>query len=155
MPQVLLAVQDFANGFLWGRLFSHFQLQPDFDKFDDKRTPDAMVNNFTRLQVCGLGGSSSTTTSWSRVRVMHAISCRIRTTEKADTDHMATQSLLHIYGNPQPTFKRLGIAMNTRVANSMMREEPGVAMRLLYSVKQNIGSLSKDLQVRSSRAHAL
>ncbi len=93
MPQVLLAVQDFANGFLWGRLFSHFQLQPDFDKFDDKRTPDAMVNNFTRLQVCGLGGSSSTTTSWSRVRVMHAISCRIRTTEKADTDHMATQSL--------------------------------------------------------------
>ncbi len=47
----------------------------------------------------------------------------------------------------QPTFKRLGINMNTRIANSMMREEAGVALRMLYSIKQNMGQLNKGLQV--------
>jgi hypothetical protein len=44
-------LQDFANGYLWGQLFSHFNMQPDFDRFENKRTPDAMVCNYTRLQV--------------------------------------------------------------------------------------------------------
>lgn len=49
----------------------------------------------------------------------------------------------------QPTFKRLGITMNTRVANSLMREEPGVALRLLYAVKQSLGQVITDLDVSS------
>ena len=43
--------QDFANGFLFGQLLNHYSLQPDFDKFEDRRAPECMVNNYTRLQV--------------------------------------------------------------------------------------------------------
>lgn len=37
--------------------------------------------------------------------------------------------------------------MDTRVANSLIREEAGVAARLLYSIKQNVGDLNKNLSV--------
>mmetsp|Transcript_35241 Transcript_35241/g.78424 ORF Transcript_35241/g.78424 Transcript_35241/m.78424 type:complete len:1824 (+) Transcript_35241:146-5617(+) len=87
--------KDFANGYLLGQLFHQHGMLPDFDKFEDNRTPDSMVNNYTRLQ---------------------------------------------------PTFSRLGIKFDTRTANSLMREEPGVAVRLLYSVKQNLGQVHKDVQ---------
>lgn len=43
--------QDFANGVYFGQLLHHYGMQPDFDKFVDTRHPDAMVNNYTRLQV--------------------------------------------------------------------------------------------------------
>jgi hypothetical protein len=48
----------------------------------------------------------------------------------------------------QPTFQKLGIPLDTRVANALIREEPGVAARLLYSIKQNIANLNKSLTVR-------
>lgn len=48
----------------------------------------------------------------------------------------------------QPTFKRLGIPMNTQTANALMREESGVAAKLLYDVKQSMASLDKNLKVR-------
>ena len=38
--------------------------------------------------------------------------------------------------------------MDTRVANMLIREESGVAPRLLYSIKQNLGSIQKTLTVR-------
>lgn len=44
-------MQDFASGYTFGQLLYSFNLQPDFEHFDPKRTPDAMINNFTRLQV--------------------------------------------------------------------------------------------------------
>lgn len=37
--------------------------------------------------------------------------------------------------------------MDTRVANMLMREEAGVAPRLLYSIKQNMASMTKTLTV--------
>lgn len=39
--------------------------------------------------------------------------------------------------------------MDSRTANSLMREEPGVALKLLYSIKQNVSALDKDLKVRT------
>ncbi|KAG2448325.1 hypothetical protein HYH02_006909 [Chlamydomonas schloesseri] len=86
--------QDFASGYLFAQLFSKYNLQPDLDHFDTKRMPDAMINNYTRLQ---------------------------------------------------PTFSKLGVHMDTRVANMLIREEAGVAPRLLYSIKQNLGSIQKTL----------
>lgn len=44
--------QDFSSGYEFGRVFAAFNMQPDFDKFVAARFPDAMVNNYTRLQVC-------------------------------------------------------------------------------------------------------
>ncbi|KAG2499886.1 hypothetical protein HYH03_002175 [Edaphochlamys debaryana] len=86
--------QDFASGFLFGQLFSKYNLQPDVERFDSRKMPDAMINNFTRLQ---------------------------------------------------PTFTKLGVHMDTRVANMLIREEAGVAPRLLYSIKQNVASMHKSL----------
>lgn len=76
-------------------------MQPDFDKFVDTRHPDAMVNNYTRLQ---------------------------------------------------KSFLKLGVKFDTRTANALMREEPGVALRLLYSLKQNLGQVNKDVQVGPRQA---
>ena len=59
IPPVLLAIsnprvsleQDFASGYVFGELFNRFQMLPDFAKLEVKHTPDAMVNNYTRLKV--------------------------------------------------------------------------------------------------------
>ena len=45
---------------------------------------------------------------------------------------------------------RLNIPFDTRVANALMREEPGVALRLLYSIKQTMTQMKNDLEVRKS-----
>ncbi|MEW5317265.1 MAG: hypothetical protein WDW38_008576 [Sanguina aurantia] len=87
--------KEFASGYEFGRVFAAFNMQPDFNKFVSARFPDAMINNFTRLQ---------------------------------------------------PTFTKLGVRMDTRTANSLMREEAGVAAKLLYTIKQTLGQLNKDLQ---------
>jgi len=42
--------QDFASGFVFGEIFHKCNLQPDFHLFVDRTHPDAMINNFTRLQ---------------------------------------------------------------------------------------------------------
>lgn len=47
----------------------------------------------------------------------------------------------------QPTFKRLNIQFDTRMANALMREDAGVALRLLYAIKQSLGQVNKDLDV--------
>ncbi len=48
----------------------------------------------------------------------------------------------------QPTFNKLGVHIDTRIANSLMREEAGVAPRLLYSIKQSLSNVQKTLSVR-------
>jgi len=87
--------EDFANGYMFGQLLHHYNMQPDFDKFEDRRAPESMVNNYTRLQ---------------------------------------------------PTFMRLNVPFDTRVANSLMREESGMALRLLYSIKQSMNQIKNDLE---------
>eukprot|EP00891_Asterochloris_glomerata_P006276 jgi/Astpho2/6276/Aster-x1364 len=43
-------MQHFANGYWLGEMLSKLDLQPDFDHFEDRRTPDAMLKNYARLQ---------------------------------------------------------------------------------------------------------
>ena len=40
----------FASGYAFGELLGKFNLQNDFKHFEDGDSPDAMINNFTRLQ---------------------------------------------------------------------------------------------------------
>lgn len=47
----------------------------------------------------------------------------------------------------QPTFSRLNIHLDTRTSNALMRQEAGVALRLLYTIKQALSQLNVDLQV--------
>ena len=42
-------MQDLSTGYNLGALLSKLGLQPDFDRFDASGTPDAAINNFTRL----------------------------------------------------------------------------------------------------------
>jgi hypothetical protein len=44
-------MQDFASGWLFGKLLAAFNLQPDHSKFVNKGKPDAYLANYTRLQV--------------------------------------------------------------------------------------------------------
>ena len=44
-------LQHFATGYHLGEVLNKLNLQPDFDYFEDRRTPDAMLKNFARLQV--------------------------------------------------------------------------------------------------------
>ncbi|XP_056603378.1 sperm flagellar protein 2 [Triplophysa dalaica] len=42
--------RDFANGFLIGEILTRFELQDDFHLFSKHSTPNAKLNNFTRLE---------------------------------------------------------------------------------------------------------
>ncbi|KAA0717472.1 Sperm flagellar protein 2 [Triplophysa tibetana] len=42
--------RDFANGFLIGEILKRFELQDDFHLFSKHSTPNAKLNNFTRLE---------------------------------------------------------------------------------------------------------
>mmetsp|Transcript_7745 Transcript_7745/g.17947 ORF Transcript_7745/g.17947 Transcript_7745/m.17947 type:complete len:1887 (-) Transcript_7745:58-5718(-) len=44
--------EDFANGYLFGELLAKYGVLKDFDKFVNRSTPEAKINNFTRLQPC-------------------------------------------------------------------------------------------------------
>jgi hypothetical protein len=79
------AFQDLATGFVLGELLHKLNLQPDFDKFDNSGTPDALINNFTRLH---------------------------------------------------PVLKEIGVKFDTRVAQSLIRQERGVASKVLYGIKR-------------------
>jgi hypothetical protein len=46
-----ILLQDFASGWLFGKLLAAFNLQPDHSKFVNKGKPDAYLANYTRLQV--------------------------------------------------------------------------------------------------------
>ena len=127
--QASLHAQDFANGCLFGQLLHHYGMQPDFDKFVDTRHPDAMVNNYTRLQVRAKGSRS----------------------EDRGSEHRGSRFL----PNMQSSLLKLGVKFDTRTANSLMREEAGVALRLLYSLKQNLGQVNKDVQVRPCAVHGI
>lgn len=116
-------LQDFASGFAFGQVMQTYGVQPDFERFEYKRTPDAMVNNYTRLQA-------------STGECERRCPCRY------------VSMLHHAWLQPQASFQKLGIKFDSRTANALMREEPGVALRLLYSLKQNLTQMHKDVQVR-------
>jgi hypothetical protein len=51
--------------------------------------------------------------------------------------------------NLQPTFEKLGIQLDTRVSQALVRGEPGLAGKLLYSIKQAVGSINQESQASS------
>eukprot|EP00955_Chlamydomonas_euryale_P065098 359155-Chlamydomonas_euryale.AAC.2 len=125
--------QDFASGFAFGKVMQTYGMQPDFDKFEMKRSPDAMVNNYTRLQVRPMPPHCATSLLRSR------LSCIAR----------------YVVARLQASFQKLGVKFDSRTANALMREEPGVALRLLYSLKQSLSQVHKDVQVCDARTPAL
>jgi hypothetical protein len=50
---------------------------------------------------------------------------------------------------------RLQIPFDTRVANSLIREESGVALRILYAIKQTMTQIKNDLKVRTHTNNTL
>lgn len=63
--QTVLLPQDFASGFMFGQLMQTYGMQPDFEKFDPKRSPDAMVNNYTRLQASTMHSYTLMQSNWT------------------------------------------------------------------------------------------
>ncbi|WIA32870.1 hypothetical protein OEZ86_006044 [Tetradesmus obliquus] len=90
-----ILLQDFASGWLFGKLLAAFNLQPDHDKFVNKGKPDAYLANYTRLQ---------------------------------------------------PVLAKLGVQLDPRTAQALINREPGLAGKVLYSIKQALGSMNKDMQ---------
>lgn len=43
-------LQEFSTGYKLGQVLAKLNLQPDFEMFQQQPTPEAMINNFTRLQ---------------------------------------------------------------------------------------------------------
>jgi hypothetical protein len=87
--------RDFASGFLFGEVLARCNLQGDFGKFVNKNTPDARINNFTRLQ---------------------------------------------------PTLWKLGVPLDARAVTSIVREEKGVAAKLLVHLKSVLDALIRDVE---------
>jgi hypothetical protein len=48
----------------------------------------------------------------------------------------------------QPVLAKLGVQLDPRTAHALINREPGLAGKVLYSIKQALGSMSKDTQVR-------
>lgn len=119
---------------MFGQLLEHYSMQPDFDKFDVKRTPDAMINNFTRLQA----------------RAKHVLPEHVAATTHGTA---LTPGPSRTVACTQTTFQKLGVKFDSRTANAVMREEPGVALRLLYALRQSLGQVQKDVTVRTLPMH--
>ena len=51
IPSTSTIEEHFASGYAFGELLNKFNLQNDFKHFEDSDNPDAMINNFTRLQL--------------------------------------------------------------------------------------------------------
>jgi hypothetical protein len=47
----------------------------------------------------------------------------------------------------QPTFKTLGIALDSRAADALIKQQPGAALQLLSQVRQAVKTVSTNLQV--------
>lgn len=138
-----MRLQAFANGYLWGQLFHRYNLQHDFERFENKRNPDSMVNNYTRLLV-------SARVRGLEARAMHVYCMQAVCMRQAISmwpSSSLQDAVCQIVPCVQPVFKRLNIAFDSRTANALMREEPGVALRLLYGVKQSLEQVNKDLEV--------
>lgn len=48
---------------------------------------------------------------------------------------------------PQPTLSRLGVQLDTRTAQALINKEPGLAAKVLLSIKQQLEGLTTNLQV--------
>eukprot|EP00879_Flechtneria_rotunda_P030182 GHRR01032781.1.p1 GENE.GHRR01032781.1~~GHRR01032781.1.p1 ORF type:complete len:295 (+),score=115.10 GHRR01032781.1:141-1025(+) len=87
--------QDFANGYLFGKLLHEYNLQPHLNTFVNKGKPDAYLKNYVMLQ---------------------------------------------------PVLSKLGVQFDTRTAQALINKEPGLAAKVLYAIKQSLGTMDKNTQ---------
>jgi hypothetical protein len=52
----------------------------------------------------------------------------------------------------QPVLSKLGVQLDPRTAQALIKQEPGLAGKVLYSIKQALGSMNNDMQVCSEPA---
>lgn len=64
------------------------------------------------------------------------------------TPACATHMLLAARDSPQPTLSKLGVQLDTRTAQALISKEPGLAAKVLLSIKQQLDGLTTNLQVR-------
>ena len=128
-------MQHFANGYWLGEMLSKLNLQPDFDRFEDRRTPEVMLKNYARLQVCDA-----------------AFHARLLPSICIGFCHCLMLSARHAYGlvnaffaapepkHPalQPTFTKLHVPFTSQTAKQLMRGDKGAAAQLLYGVKSAV-----------------
>ena len=184
----------FASGFLFGEILARCNVQPDFAKFVNKNTPDARINNFTRLQVRRRGrllrgllldaarparGSRSRRraarvpdetrasrhvgptreTSFGSVNPRNIVRfpgfarlSRARSSPRRARTHAIPNHHPHIiFDDHQPSLQTLGVPLDARAVTSIVREERGVATRLLVQLKSVLDAMVRDVE-QSKRA---
>ena len=146
--------QVFANGYYLGELLNCWNLQPDFDEFQQSEQPTASVANFKRLQASTLGHAA-----------LHYCACLPRSllVWKArlrwwDCDRLARVPRYQAGGlmgrgmqaelfHPrlQASLLRVGINLDSTVASNIIRKEKGAAAKLVYRIKTAVEGLTRDL----------
>ncbi|GMH35763.1 hypothetical protein BSKO_03631 [Bryopsis sp. KO-2023] len=77
--------------------------------------------------------------------------CGLQRNFKYIANSAAPQTMIDNYARLQPTFLELGIQFDSRTANKLIREEKGVAPRLLYSLRQVIRAMNTNMQITMER----
>ena len=122
------SIEDyFSSGYAFGELLHHFNLQPDFESFDDSGTPDAKINNFTRLQL---------TLSKLKIKIDSNSASAIMTGEKG----VAAKYIYDIKIALDSIEKELLLGNMTKSGKASMRTKPSLA--LLDASKNDTGRLS-------------
>jgi hypothetical protein len=61
--------------------------------------------------------------------------------------HVSLSLVLHRSLPPlQPTLSKLGVQLDTRTVTAIVREEKGIAARLVYMLKMSLDSIVRDVQ---------
>ena len=130
------SMQHFANGYWLGEMLSKLNLQPDFDRFEDRRTPDAMLKNYARLQVCGAALLMCLFPSIC----MGFCHCLLLSAEHAYGVATAVFEAVEPKLCPvlQRTFTKLHVPFTSQTAKQLMRGDKGAAAQLLYGIKSAV-----------------
>lgn len=88
--RAMVCPQELASGYTLGRVMALLNMQPDFDKFDASGTPDARINNFTRLQasLSKLGIRLDSRAANSIMTEEKGVAARLLYTVKAKVDEL-------------------------------------------------------------------
>ena len=127
----------FASGFLFGEILARCNVQPDFAKFVNKNTPDARINNFTRLQVRRFSGDFLEAT---RSTPPDSLAVRGR----ADTPRASTDELARVRtSDPAKHLSVRSTASDARVplVSSLLRDARRVSppsLRALSLTRQSV-----------------
>ena len=129
-------MQHFANGYWLGEMLSKLNLQPDFHRFEDRRTPDVMLKNYARLQVC----DAALHACLLPCICMGCYHCLLLSAGHACGLANAILAAPEPKHCPvlQPTFTKLHVPFTSQTAKQLMRGDKGAAAQLLYGIKSAV-----------------